>query len=85
MGFVFDPQAKPLALERMPGILASAKRTMQSSFPFGVEPVVYDFAVNEQGTMSDLRTGPNALLSVPYYLLRAPADLRGSRRNFRFG
>ena len=80
MGFVFDPQAKPLALERMPGILASAKRTMQSSFPFGVEPVVYDFAVNEQGTMSDLRTGPNALLSVPYYLLRAPADLRKETR-----
>ncbi|MEO6760182.1 MAG: UTP--glucose-1-phosphate uridylyltransferase, partial [Saprospiraceae bacterium] len=76
MGFVFDPQAKPLALERMPGILASAKQTMQSSFPFGVEPVVYDFAVNEKGTMADLRTGQNALLSVPYYLLRAPADLR---------
>ena len=80
MGFVFDPQAKALALERMPEILATAKQTMQASFPFGVEPVVYDFAVNEQGTFAELRTGQDALLSVPYYLLRAPADLRKETR-----
>ena len=76
MGFVFDPDAKPRALEQMPAILATAKQAMQTSFPFAVEPVVYDFAVNENGTTADLRD----LLSVPYYLLRAPADLRKETR-----
>jgi len=80
MGFVVDPQAKPLALERMPAILASTKQSMQDSFPFAVEPVVYEFAVNENGTLAELREGQNALLSVPYYLLRAPADLRTETR-----
>ena len=80
MCFVFDPQAKPLALERMPAILAATKQSMEDSFPFGVEPVVYDFAVNERGTMAELRAGQDALLSVPYYLLRAPADLRKETR-----
>ena len=80
MGFVFDPAAKPEALERMPQILATAKQAMQTSFPFAVEPVVYDFAVNENGTTAELRQGHDALLSVPYYLFRAPADLRKETR-----
>lgn len=80
MGFVFDPRVKPLALEQMPTILATAKQSMQASFPFAVEPVVYDFTVNENGTVANLRQGQQALLSVPYYLLRAPGDLRMETR-----
>ena len=80
MGFVFSPEAKPAALAAMPNILATAKSAMQTSFPFAVEPVVYDFAVNENGTVAELRTGKEALLSVPYYLFRAPADLRQETR-----
>jgi hypothetical protein len=80
MGFVFDPEAKAMALQRMPSILATAKQAMQNSFPFAVEPVVYDFAVNETGTTAELREGAKALLSVPYYLLRAPEDLRKATR-----
>jgi hypothetical protein len=53
---------------------------MQTSFPFAVEPVVYDFAVNENGTVAELRTGAGAILSIPYYLFRAPADLRQETR-----
>ena len=80
MGFVFDPAARGRALERMPEILATAKGRMERSFPFAVEPVVYDFRVNEQGTAAELLTGAEALLSVSYYLLRAPADLRKETR-----
>lgn len=80
MGFVFDPAAKRRALERMPGMLAGVKQAMEASFPFGVEPVVYDFAVNETGTSARLLAGADALLSVPYYLLRVPGDLRKETR-----
>lgn len=80
MGFVFDPAAKPRALARMPEILATAKRSMESSFPFAVDPVVYDFAVNDRGSSAALRQGSEAIMSVPYYLLRAPAVLRTEPR-----
>ncbi|MBM3754287.1 MAG: UTP--glucose-1-phosphate uridylyltransferase [Acidobacteria bacterium] len=80
MGFVFDPAAKPRALARMPEILATAKRSMETSFPFAVEPVVYDFSVNDRGSTAELRTESDAILSVPYYLLRAPALLRTEPR-----
>lgn len=80
MGFVFDPAVRPAALDEMPGILAETKRAMESGFPFAVEPVVYDFTINENGTMAELRRGPDAVLSAPYYLLRAPGDLRQEAR-----
>ncbi len=80
MGFVFDPAVRPAALEVMPRILSETKRAMESSFPFAVEPVVYDFTINENGTMAELRHGQDALLSAPYYLLRAPGDLRREAR-----
>lgn len=80
MGFVFDPGAKPRALERMPEILGTAKKRLEASFPFAVEPVVYDFAVNERGTVAELRAGDEALVSMGYYLLRGPAELRKERR-----
>ena len=80
MGFVFSPAVRPAALAAMPSILAETKQAMAASFPFAVEPVVYDFTINEHGTMADLRPGADALLSAPYYLLRAPADLRQEPR-----
>ena len=80
MGFVFDPAARGRALEAMPEILRETKRRMEASFPFAVEPVVYDFAINENGTVAELRRGDRALVSAPYYLLRVPGELRQTAR-----
>ena len=41
-----------------------------------MEPVVYDFAINERGTWADLLQGPEALLPRGYYALHAPRWLR---------
>ncbi len=80
MGFVFDPNVRRQALEEMAMLLPRTKREMESSFPFGVEPVVYDFVINSAGTTSDLASGVSAILSRQYYLFTAPTLLRRPAR-----
>ncbi len=64
MGFLFEPEpitdaapdaartADPLAATKreLQQILSSAKRELQDALPFAMEPVVYDFAINDHGT-----------------------------------
>ena len=54
MGFIFDPAAKAAAQDRMPEIMSSTKRQLETAMPFAMEPVVYDFAINERGTWAEL-------------------------------
>ena len=80
MGFLFDPSRKAEAEARMQTIMSQAKRAMEHSVPFAMEPVVYQFAVNERGTWSTLHTGDDALLPGQYYTLTAPSLVRGESR-----
>src|SRR5204863_347069 len=41
-----------------------------------MEPVVYDFRINEEGTSADFIAGRTALMPKGYYLLLAPQLLR---------
>ena len=54
MGFLFDPQRKAEAQERLQAIMSETKRAMEHAVPFAMEPVVYDFAINERGTQAAL-------------------------------
>ncbi len=81
MGFLFAPEQKPRALERLPAIMSEAKRALQAAAPFAMEPVVYEFAINERGTVSELLTGADALMPPGYYTLTAPALLRREMRD----
>ena len=76
MGFLFDPGAKPRALGRMGGIMSAVKRSLDRAVPFAMEPVVYDFAINERGTWAKLFTGHAAMLPAGYYALHVPELLR---------
>jgi hypothetical protein len=76
MGFIFDPKKKPLAQERLQVIMSETKRRFEKAIPFGMEPVVYDFAINERGTQADLLTGEAALMPPNYYTLTLPNLLR---------
>ncbi|MCP3915154.1 MAG: UTP--glucose-1-phosphate uridylyltransferase [bacterium] len=75
MAFLFDPNVHPRALDEMQAILSETKRELDDALPFAIEPVVYDFAINEHGTSCErLRDG--ALLPRAYYTLVLPALLR---------
>jgi hypothetical protein len=76
MGFIFDPAQKPLAQQRLQAIMSQTKRQLEHAVPFAMEPVVYDFAINERGTFAELATGEAALMPPGYYTLTVPALLR---------
>jgi hypothetical protein len=80
MGFLFDPRSKPSAQDRIAEIMRETKRRLESAVPFAMEPVVYDFAINERGTQAELLTNESALMPVEYYLVVAPPLLRTEMR-----
>jgi hypothetical protein len=80
MGFIFDPAHKAQGQSRLQAIMSQAKRELQHALPFAMEPVVYDFSINERGTWADLLHANDALLPQGYYALVMPALLRQDPR-----
>jgi hypothetical protein len=80
MGFIFSPETKARAQERIQAIMSETKRRLERAVPFAMEPVVYDFAINECGTNAGLLSGDAALMPGGYYTLTVPALLRQDLR-----
>jgi UTP--glucose-1-phosphate uridylyltransferase len=57
MGFIFKPEAKPRALVEMQEIMLNTKRELEHALPFAMDPVVYDFKINDHGTKSQWYDG----------------------------
>ncbi len=81
MGFIFAPDKKAAAQKRLQEIMSEAKRELESALPFAMDPVVYDFAINENGTFAELLAGEKAVLPAGYYALTVPQLLRLDPRN----
>ena len=81
MGFIFAPQRKAEAQERLLGILLETKRDLSAALPFAMDPVVFDYAINEHGTVADLLSGDEALMPPNYYALTVPSLLKADRRS----
>ncbi len=80
MGFIFSPDQKARAQVRLQEIMSGTKRELEHALPFAMEPVVYDFAINERGSFAHLLEGEAALLPAGYYTLTLPALLRLDRQ-----
>jgi hypothetical protein len=74
MGFIFDPAVKQQAADWLQQTMLSKKRELEKSLPFAMDPVVYNFEINDQGTSAEL------LVSQPmprgYYEVMIPPLLR---------
>jgi len=81
MGFVFSPERKREGQERLQEIMLTTKRELQQALPFAMDPVVYDFAINEHGSVATLLAGSAALLPAGYYQQSLPACLRREARD----
>lgn len=79
MGFIFAPHRKREAQTRMQEIMSQTRRELQHALPFAMEPVVFDYAINERGTYAELLTGEQALMPAGYYTLTVPKLLRQDR------
>lgn len=80
MGFIFAPERKREAQEKLREIMLATKRELQAALPFAMDPVVYDFAINEHGSVATLLRGDEALFPVDYYRHAVPGWLRHSAR-----
>jgi len=76
MGFIFAPQRKLDAQDWLQETMMSNKRDMEQALPFAIDPVVYDFSINEQGSVSQRLEGSNALMPMAYYAMMVPDWLR---------
>lgn len=81
MGFIFAPERKNEAQQRLQQVMSVTKQILSSALPFAMEPVVYDFAINERGTWADLLTASEALMPASYYTLVVPLLLSKSRHD----
>ena len=80
MGFLFHPGRKAEAQQRLQAIMSDTKRRIEHGVPFAMEPVVYDFAINDRGTQAEIFRGGTALMPAGYYTLVIPPLLRGDGR-----
>lgn len=79
MGFMFTPSRKAEGQVFLQNLMSETKRALAAALPFAMEPVVYDFAINERGSWAELLTGTNALMPAGYYPFTVPALLRMDR------
>lgn len=81
MGFIVAPERKREAQERLQAIMSETKRELQHALPFAMEPVVFNYAINENGTFAELISGDDALMPPGYYGLTVPKLVRKDRHD----
>ncbi|MFP4494175.1 MAG: UTP--glucose-1-phosphate uridylyltransferase [Puniceicoccaceae bacterium] len=79
MGLIVDPARRAEAEERIAAILLRLRKRFAHSLPFAIDPVLYEFAINDDGSRADF--GEPAL-PESYYRLRLPAILRKKPADF---
>lgn len=76
MGFIFAPERKAEAQQRLQAIMSATSRRFEQALPFAMEPVVYDFAINERGTWAEQLPADQAPLPAGYYAMMVPRLMR---------
>jgi hypothetical protein len=79
MGFIFAPHRKAEGQRRLQEVMSETRDRLGAALPFAMEPVVYDFSINEHGTRADLLAGADALMPAGYYRFIIPQLLRKGR------
>ncbi|MGE9269770.1 MAG: UTP--glucose-1-phosphate uridylyltransferase, partial [Verrucomicrobiales bacterium] len=76
MGFVFDPKVKKEAQDWLQQEMLDAKNDLAKALPFAIDPVVYDFTINQEGTSARLLNDSEAFFNRAYYQLMLPHLVR---------
>jgi len=86
MGFIFDPEVRDSARDWLQTTMIEVKREIEDAVPFAMDPVVYDFEINENGTTAELSDGGQMLsgyyaMMLPEWIRRGPEALSPQTRN----
>ncbi len=76
MGFIVAPHRKAETQKLLQETMRDTKNELQAALPFAMDPVVYDFAINERGTWSEILVGEQAMMPASYYGLMVPGWIR---------
>ena len=74
MGFIFEPAVREEAAEWLQQTMLDVKHEMQDRVAFAMDPVVYDFEINDNGTFAALCNGLD--LPAGYFPLVVPDLLK---------
>jgi len=74
MGFIFNPTCRTAARQWLWDVMRETKRELEDALPFAMDPVVYDFEINDHGTQAQLL--PGGEYPPGYYPLLVPVWLR---------
>lgn len=85
MGFIFDPKRKAEAQSRLRTLMRDVSRKLSGGVAFAMEPVVYDFSINERGTFAELKSSTEAILPDGYYNIVLPTLLRKDQLTLTVG
>lgn len=81
MGFMVAPEVRSEAIAFLEDVMLRHKKSLEHALPFSMDPVVYDFAINEKGTVATLLQGKDALMPVKYYAQLLSDWVRTDPRN----
>ena len=76
MGMFVNPENYEHYKSRVLDILRTTKNELSSSLPFAMEPVVYNWNINDKGTWSTLHEGGEALMPEQYYAIHVSELVR---------
>jgi UDP-N-acetylglucosamine pyrophosphorylase len=82
MGMYVDPAVYDKAKGDILNMLKATKNEMSAALPFAMEPVVYNFSINKNGSVSKLLNGNDALMPAAYYTFHIPKIVRGNLETF---
>ncbi len=80
MGFFVAPHRKAAFRDEVKAIMSGVKARLDDALPFAMEPVVYDFRINPNGTFAEMIEGTAASMPARYYALQASAMIASGPR-----
>jgi galactokinase/mevalonate kinase-like predicted kinase len=72
MAFLVAPHRHQEFQDQIAAIMKRAKASLDDALPFAMEPVVYDFRINDHGTIATLDADSSAMMPPPYYTIQVP-------------
>jgi galactokinase/mevalonate kinase-like predicted kinase len=84
MAMFVDPKRHDAFRDQILDIMTAAKREIEDALPFAMDPVVYNFRINESGTRARLFQGDDAIMPTRYYALQIPELVRRHREDISY-
>ena len=79
MALFVDPARQPRFRDEALAIMGRAKADLEDALPFAMDPVVYDFRINDVGATAELLEGLSASMPGRYYAVQVPVLSRMPR------